>query len=89
MLGTMIPVAPMGSSPKPGFQGPDHLQTKADMAAYLQAALEDGDHSLIAAAGSKEMADIARGKGPEMGSGRGNYLMSGVKPGKSPLETRL
>jgi probable addiction module antidote protein len=37
----------------------DHLKTEADMVAYLDAALEEGDASLIAAA----LGDIARAKG--------------------------
>jgi probable addiction module antidote protein len=37
----------------------NHLETKEDMAAYLEAALEDGDPALIAAA----LGDIARSKG--------------------------
>ncbi|BAW95470.1 hypothetical protein NIES970_03760 [[Synechococcus] sp. NIES-970] len=37
----------------------DHLETKEDMAAYLEAALEDGDPNLIIAA----LGDIARSKG--------------------------
>lgn len=37
----------------------DHLVTGADMAAYLEAALEDGDPALVAAA----LGDIARAKG--------------------------
>lgn len=37
----------------------DHLKTKKDMEAYLEAVLEDGDPSLIAAA----LGDIARAKG--------------------------
>jgi probable addiction module antidote protein len=37
----------------------DHLETKEDIAAYLEAALEDGDPSLVAAA----LGDIARSKG--------------------------
>lgn len=36
-----------------------HLETKEDMAAYLEAALEDGDPTLIAAA----LGDVARSKG--------------------------
>ena len=48
-----------------------HLETKEDMAAYLEAALEDGDPALVAAvlgdiARAKGMADIAR----ETGLGR-------------------
>ncbi len=37
----------------------DHLHTEEDMAAYLEAALEEGDPTLVAAA----LGDIARAKG--------------------------
>ncbi len=37
----------------------EHLKTEEEMAAYLEAALEDGDPGLIAAA----LGDIARAKG--------------------------
>ncbi|MCY7407668.1 MAG: putative addiction module antidote protein [Alkalinema sp. CAN_BIN05] len=37
----------------------DHLETKEDIAPYLEAALEDSDPSLVAAA----LGDIARSKG--------------------------
>ncbi|NJN37753.1 MAG: putative addiction module antidote protein [Acaryochloridaceae cyanobacterium CSU_3_4] len=37
----------------------NHLETREDMAAYLEAALEDGDPTLVAAA----LGDIARSKG--------------------------
>jgi probable addiction module antidote protein len=37
----------------------EHLETKQDIAAYLEAALEDGDPSLVLAA----LGDIARSKG--------------------------
>lgn len=37
----------------------EYLRTEADMAAYLAAALEDGDASVVAAA----LGDIARAKG--------------------------
>ena len=37
----------------------EHLETDEDMAAYLEAALEDGDPKLVAAA----LGDIARAKG--------------------------
>jgi probable addiction module antidote protein len=37
----------------------EHLKTEADMAAYLEAALEEGDPALVAAA----LGDIARAKG--------------------------
>jgi probable addiction module antidote protein len=37
----------------------EHLETEQDMAAYLEAALEEGDPALVAAA----LGDIARAKG--------------------------
>lgn len=37
----------------------EHLEAKADIVAYLEAALEDGDPAVIAAA----LGDIARSKG--------------------------
>jgi len=37
----------------------EHLKSDADMAAYLEAALEEGDPALVAAA----LGDIARAKG--------------------------
>lgn len=37
----------------------EHLETEMDMAAYLDAALEDGDAALVVAA----LGDIARAKG--------------------------
>ena len=37
----------------------EHLETDEDMAAYLEAALEEGDPALVAAA----LGDIARAKG--------------------------
>ena len=37
----------------------DHLETREEMAAYLEAALEDGDPALVVAA----LGDIARSKG--------------------------
>lgn len=37
----------------------EHLETEEDMAAYLEAAFEDGDAQLVAAA----LGDIARAKG--------------------------
>lgn len=37
----------------------EHLETEEDMAAYLDAALEDGDATLVVAA----LGDIARAKG--------------------------
>ncbi len=46
----------------------DHLKTKEDIAAYLEAALEDGDPSLVVAA----LGDIAR----ETGLGRESLYKS-------------
>lgn len=37
----------------------EHLKSEEDMAAYLEAALEDGDAALVAAT----LGDIARAKG--------------------------
>jgi probable addiction module antidote protein len=37
----------------------EHLETDEDMAVYLEAALEDGDPALVAAA----LGDIARARG--------------------------
>ncbi len=37
----------------------EHLETEEDMAAYLEAALQEGDSALVAAA----LGDIARSKG--------------------------
>ena len=53
----------------------DHLKTEEDMAAYLEAALEEGDSNLVAAA----LGDIARAKGMsqvarEAGLGRESAL---------------
>jgi probable addiction module antidote protein len=48
----------------------EHLITEEDMAAYLEAALQEGDSALIAAAlgdiaRAKGMSQIARDAGPE------------------------
>ena len=42
-----------------GWDPSEHLESDEDMAAYLEAALEDGDPALIAAA----LGDIARAQG--------------------------
>jgi probable addiction module antidote protein len=62
----------------------EHLETQEDMAAYLEAALEDGDHALVAAvlgdiARAKGMADIAR----ETGLGR-ESLYKALSPEGNP-----
>ena len=41
----------------------EHLETEEDMAAYLEAALEEGDACLVAAA----LGDIARSQPPRQG----------------------
>lgn len=62
----------------------EHLKTEKEMAAYLEAALEDGDPALIAAA----LGDIARAKGMsqiarETGLGREN-LYKALSPDGNP-----
>ncbi len=62
----------------------EHLKTKKDMAAYLEAVLEDGDPALIAAA----LGDIARAKGVakiarETGLGR-ESLYKALSPDGNP-----
>ncbi|MGH7797848.1 MAG: addiction module antidote protein [Candidatus Binatia bacterium] len=62
----------------------EHLTTEDDMAAYLEAALEDGDPALIAAA----LGDIARAKGMsqiarETGLGR-ESLYKALSPDGNP-----
>ena len=62
----------------------EHLKTGQDMATYLEAALEDGDSAVIAAA----LGDIARAKGMseiarETGLGREN-LYKALSPDGNP-----
>lgn len=62
----------------------EHLRTEKDMAAYLEAVLEDGDPSLVAAA----LGDIARAKGMtqisrETGLGR-ESLYKALSPEGNP-----
>ena len=62
----------------------EHLNTEEDMAAYLEAALEEGDSNLIAAA----LGDIARAKGMsqvarESGLGR-ESLYKALSPAGNP-----
>ena len=62
----------------------DHLETEEDMVAYLEAALEDGDPTLVAAA----LGDIARAKGMtqiarEAGLGR-ESLYKALSPAGNP-----
>ena len=62
----------------------EHLETEEDMAAYLEAALEDGDPALVAGV----LGDIARAKGMteiarEAGLGR-ESLYKALVPGAKP-----
>ena len=62
----------------------EHLETQEDMAAYLEAALEEGDPSLVSAA----LGDIARAKGMtqlarETGLGR-ESLYKALSPSGNP-----
>lgn len=62
----------------------EHLETEEEMAAYLEAALEDGDAVLVAAA----LGDIARAKGMaqiarEAGLGR-ESLYKALSPDGNP-----
>lgn len=62
----------------------EHLETTEDMAAYLEAALEDGDPRLVAAA----LGDIARARGMaqiarESGLGR-ESLYKALSPEGNP-----
>ena len=62
----------------------EHLKTDVDMAAYLEAAIEDGDPVVISAA----IGDIARAKGMsqiarETGLGR-ESLYKALSPGGNP-----
>lgn len=62
----------------------EHLKTDEDMAAYLEAAIEDGDPVVISAA----IGDIARAKGmsqiaSETGLGR-ESLYKALSPGGNP-----
>jgi len=62
----------------------EHLETEADMAAYLEAALEENDPALVAAA----LGDIARAKGMtqlarETGLGR-ESLYKALSPSGNP-----
>ena len=62
----------------------EHLETQEDMAAYLEAALEEGDAALVAAA----LGDIARAKGmsqvaKDAGLGR-ESLYKSLSPSGNP-----
>ncbi len=68
----------------------EHLESDEDMAAYLEAALEEGDASLVAAA----LGDIARAKGMteiarEAGLGRESLYKALSPEGNPEFETVL
>ena len=68
----------------------EHLETEQDMAAYLEAALEEGDAALIAAA----LGDIARAKGMthiarEAGLGRESLYKALSSEGNPEFSTIL
>ena len=68
----------------------EHLKSEEDMAAYLEAALEDGDPSLVCAA----LGDIARAKGMtqvarDAGLGRESLYKSLSAAGNPELATVL
>src|SRR3990172_10478304 len=68
----------------------EHLETDDDMAAYLEAALEEGDASLVAAA----LGDIARAKGiaqiaRETGLGRESLYKALAPEGNPEFATVL
>ena len=68
----------------------EHLQSDEDMAAYLEAALEEGDASLVAAA----LGDIARAKGMsqlarETGLGRESLCKAPSPSGNPEFATIL
>ena len=68
----------------------EHLKTEEDMAAYLEAALEEGDSALVAAA----LGDIARAKGMtqiarEAGLGRESLYKSLSSNGNPEFSTVL
>lgn len=68
----------------------EHLETEEDMAAYLEAALEDGDPKLVSAA----LGDIARAKGMtqvarETGLGRESLYKTLSPEGNPELTTLL
>ena len=68
----------------------EHLETDEDMAAYLEAALEEGDPAVVAAA----LGDIARAKGMaqiarETGLGRESLYKALSPEGNPELATVL
>ncbi len=80
----------MGKIQTQPWDAADHLETEEDMAAYFEAALEDGDPALITAA----LGDIARAKGitqtaRESGIGRDSLSEALSPEGKPEFATIL
>ena len=83
-MGSKSRVANMGKLVTTPWDPADHLATEEDRAAYLEAALEEGDPALVAAA----LGDIARAKGMsqvarEAGLGR-QSLYKALSPSGNP-----
>ena len=80
----------MGKTKTGQWDVAEHLKTEEDMAAYLEAALEDGDPKLVSAA----LGDIARAKGMtqiarETGLGRESLYKTLSPEGNPELATLL
>lgn len=80
----------MGKTKTRQWDVAEHLKTEEDMAAYLEAALEDGDPKLVSAA----LGDIARAKGMtqvarETGLGRESLYKTLSPEGNPELTTLL
>jgi len=80
----------MGKTKTRQWDVAEHLKTEEDMAAYLEAALEDGDPKLVSAA----LGDIARAKGMtqiarETGLGRESLYKTLSPEGNPELATLL
>lgn len=80
----------MGKTKTRHWDVAEHLKTEEDMAAYLEAALEDGDPKLVSAA----LGDIARAKGMtqiarETGLGRESLYKTLSPEGNPELATLL
>ena len=74
----------MATTPTRPWDPADHLETDEDIVAYLEAAFEDGDPTLIAAA----LGDIARARGmtkvaEDAGLGR-ESLYKSLSPNGNP-----
>jgi probable addiction module antidote protein len=80
----------MGKTETHPWDAAEHLRDGEDMAAYLEAALEEGDPALVAAA----LGDIARAKGMaqvarEAGLGRESLYKALSPEGNPELSTLL